>query len=113
MSFQIAIYLLLAVFIVLVELRRNKEVIFDMMTFFNLFFLLVYSIIPVILLTGGVKEYANANLYRGVFYFGKSISTPLIIFLAYLSFWEDITGHIPVRSQTLFILISGLKRMIL
>ncbi len=86
MSFQIAIYLLLAVFIVLVELRRNKEVIFDMMTFFNLFFLLVYSIIPVILLLGGVKEYANANLYRGVFYFGKSISTPLIIFLAYLSF---------------------------
>ena len=86
MLIQIAIYLILALFIILVELRRDKEILFDMMTFFNFFFLIVYSLIPTILLIGGVKEYANANLYRGVFYFGKHISTPLIVFLAYLSF---------------------------
>jgi len=95
MAIQIALYALLGFFIILIEIRRKKEIVFDMMSFFNLFFLLVYSIVPIILLYGGVEEYASSNLSHGVFYFGKSIFTPFIIILAYLLFLGGYYWSIP------------------
>ncbi len=97
MALQIAIYALLGFFIILVEIGRKKEVVFDMMSFFNLFFFLVYSVVPIILFIGGVEEYASSNLSNGVFYFGKSIFMPFIIFIAYLTFLGGYYWSIPRR----------------
>jgi len=79
------IYFLLGAIIIAHELTRNKYFKIDLITFFNLFFFLVYSFAPSALLIGG-NELILKDMPYGSDYFGKYYFTPYIVFFSYLFF---------------------------
>ncbi len=77
------IYLLLGAIIITYEVTRKRYFTIDIVTFFNFFFFLIYSLTPSALILSGSDLILNDMPY-GKEYFGYNPITPYVVFSAYL-----------------------------
>jgi len=78
-------YFLLGAVIVYYELTRKRYFKIDLITFFNIFFFLVYSFAPAALILEGTHLILDDMPY-GHEYFGNYFFTPYLVFFSYLFF---------------------------